>query len=117
MHPVPPETDEWTRNHSVIADDGRRYGVGIAERMIELYGLRLDLAETEAAAANAKSEILQCVRELWAGGMPRRLAILWGHEAVNGLSDRLLEHVEYLRVAALLVGIDPAKVIAEKGDE
>jgi hypothetical protein len=111
--PMPPIT-ESREKHSVVADDGRRYGVRLAERMIEHYGLRVDLAEAEEAAAHAKCEILECVREFWTGGMPGPLAILWGHEAVNGLTDRILEHVEYLRVAALLVGVDPATAMSEQ---
>jgi hypothetical protein len=97
--------------HRVVADDGRRYGIRLAEQTLERYGLRVDLAEADEAATDAKREILECVRKLWDEGMPRELAILWGHKAINGLSDRLLDHIEYLRVAALLVGVDPAAAI------
>ncbi len=82
--------------------------------MIDWYGSHPDVAEAEEAAAAAKGEIRQRVLELWDEGLPQELATLWGHEAINGLSERLLERFEYLRVAALLVDVDPSRFIKER---
>ncbi len=98
------------QNHAVIRDDARRYGVRLAERTIEKYGLDIADEEVNDAVAEVMREIRQRVGCLSKEGLPRELAIIWGHEAINGLQDRLLEHISYLRMTARLVGCDPAKV-------
>jgi hypothetical protein len=52
---------------------------------------------------------------MWESGLPAKLAIFWGHECINGVQERLLEHIEYLKVAAALVGFDPSPVISDTG--
>lgn len=46
--------------------------------------------------------------------MPAKLAISWGHECMNGLQERLLDHMEYLKVAAALVRFDPSGAIGNR---
>ena len=96
-------------NHCVIRDDARRYGVHLAERLIEEYGLEIAEEAVDQALAEVRRDIPQRVGALSNEGLPHELAILWGHEAVNGLQDRLLEHASYLRMAAKLVALDPVK--------
>ena len=93
-------------NHAIMRDDARRYGMRLAERTIENYRWDITEAELDRAVAEVTQETLQRVRTLSAGGLPYELAVLWGHEAINGLQDHLLEH-SYLRLAARLVSFDP----------
>ncbi len=102
------------QKHRIIASDGRRYGVGVADRLTEYYGSRVDMAEADEAAASAKREIFCRVRELWSEGMPADLALVWGHEAINGLCDNLPEHLSYLRVAARLAAVDPNAALSDR---
>jgi hypothetical protein len=97
--------------HRVVADDGRRLGAGIGEQILEIYGVHIGDDEVEALAADLTGEIFQRTHALWTEGLPAELAILWGHECVNGLQDRILEHASCLRFAAALVGVDPARAI------
>jgi hypothetical protein len=96
-------------NHSVICEDARRYGVRLAEQLIEEYGLENAEEAVDQALAAVRRDIRQQVGNLRSEGLPHQLAILWGHESVNGLQDRLLEHVSFLRMATKLVHLDPVK--------
>jgi hypothetical protein len=61
--------------------------------------------------ADVTREILQRGHTLWTEGLSPELAILWGHECINGVQDRILAHMSFLRLAAALVGVDPARAI------
>jgi len=51
---------------------------------------------------------------MWETGLPAKLAISWGDECMNGLQERLLEHMDYLKVAAALVRFDPSDAIGNR---
>jgi hypothetical protein len=106
--------DEAQREHRVVADDGRHVGVRLAEQIVETYGLGITDKEVRDLVADVTREILERARTLFREGLPSELAILWGHECVNGVQDRILEHMSYLHVAAALVGVDPAPAILRR---
>ena len=98
---------ELSSKHGPIAEDARRYRIRIAERIIEAYGLCLSDEKVEGAVAEITGEVLDVVRGMLEGGLPAKLAIFWGDECMNGTQERLLDHIEYLKIAAALVGFDP----------
>jgi hypothetical protein len=101
-----------TAEHGPLAEDARRCGAQIAERTIEQYGLSITDAQTREAVAEITGEVIQLTREMWRSGLPAELAIFWGDECINGVQDRLLEDMEYLKVAAALVRFDPSSAIS-----
>ncbi len=103
--------DEAQREHRVVADDGRHVGVRLGEQIVETYGLGITDKDVQDLVADVTREILERARTLFREGLPSELAILWGHECVNGVQDRILEHMSYLHLAAALVGVDPARAI------
>jgi hypothetical protein len=85
----------------------RAYGLRLAEEIIERHGVRIDDDLVDPAVALVTNEVLQRVREMHQEGLPTSLAIDWGHECINALMDRILEHVGYLMMGAALVAFDP----------
>src|SRR3954469_22759590 len=107
--------DESDRNPAVAAD-ARRYGLRVAERIVAPYPARVEDAQGQEIVAQITRQILKQVHEMWKTGLPPRLTIVWGNECVNGVIDRLLEHMEFLRVCAALVAFDPSSAAKEGGD-
>jgi hypothetical protein len=95
------------QHHTVIREDARRYSVRLAKRIIERYGWDTSDTELDEAVTEVTCDISESVRMLNAQGLPPELTVLWGDEAINALQDRLLNE-SYLRMAARLVGFDPA---------
>lgn len=100
--------DGLTEKHSTLGEDGRRYGVRLAERVIDHYGLNITDEQVKAAVADVTGEIVQRVRQMVHAGIPPEHANHWGHECVNGVQERVLEHMEYLMMAVALVAFDPS---------
>jgi hypothetical protein len=89
----------------------------MAERIIERYGLCITDEQVKEAAAEVTGEVLQLVRAMWKSGLPAQLAITWGDECINGFQESVLEHMEYLKLAAALVRFDPSPAITyDKGE-
>jgi hypothetical protein len=102
---------EEQQHRRLVADDGRATGGQLAEQIIEVYGLNITADDVDELATDVTREIFERARTLRAKGLPPDLAIIWGHECVNGVQDHVLKHTSYLKVAAALVGVDPARVI------
>ena len=94
-----------------MAKDARQFGARIAEGSIEHFGVCISDEQVAEAVAKITGEVLHLVRGMWETGFPAKLAISWGDECMNGLQERLLEHMEYLKVAAALVRFDPSDAI------
>ena len=103
--------DERQREHGAVADDGRHVGIRLGEQIVQTYGEGVPDEEVQDVVADVTREILQRGHTLWREGLSPELAILWGHECVNGVQDRILAHMSFLRLAAALVGVDPARAI------
>jgi hypothetical protein len=84
------------------------FGVYLAERVIDTYGLEIANDQVDDAVAFVTPAILGRVREMWLQGTPMLAAVEWGHKCVDALLDRLLRHTGYLLMAAALVAFEPA---------
>jgi hypothetical protein len=91
--------------------DPHQFGVSLAERVIDTYGLEITNEQVDDAVAFVTPAILERVRETWLQGTPTLVAVDWGHECVNALLDRILQHTGYLLMGAALVGFEPAAAI------
>jgi hypothetical protein len=100
-----------------ILEAGRSYGAGLGEWVIETYGFNVTGDAAQQVADRVCSEVLGRVHEIWVGGMPTMLALMWGHEVINAVQDRILEHLEYVQVAAKLVAFDPALALKTRDSE
>jgi hypothetical protein len=98
---------EVTYTQQEVLEAARIYGLRLAEQIIERHGVQIDDDLVDPAVALVTSEVLQRVREMHQEGMPTSLAIDWGHECIDALMDRILEHVGYLMMGAALVAFDP----------
>jgi hypothetical protein len=106
-----------TAEHGPLAEDARRRGARIAERTIERHGLWIADEDVKETASEITSEVLDAVRVMWRSGLPAKLAMKWGDECMNGVQERLLEHMGYLKVAAAFVRFDPSPAITyDKGE-
>jgi hypothetical protein len=97
-----------------MAKDARQFGARIAEGIIEHFGVCISDEQVAEAVAKITGEVLHLVRGMWETGLPAKLAISWGDECMNGLQERLLEHMEYLKVAAALVRFDPSDAMGNR---
>jgi hypothetical protein len=88
--------------------DPRDFGVHLAEQLIDTYGLEIPNERLDEAVAFVTPAILERVRQTWLQGTPTLVAIDWGHQCVNALLDRILQHTGYLLMAAALVAFEPA---------
>jgi hypothetical protein len=82
--------------------------VSLAESVIDTYGLEIANEQVDDAVAFVTPAILERVREMWLQGTPTPVAVDWGHECVNALLDRILQHTGYLLMGAALVAFEPA---------
>ena len=103
--------DDGQREHGAVADDGRHIGIRLGEQIVQTYSEGVPDEEVQDLVADVTREILQRGHTLWTEGLSPELAILWGHECINGVQDRILAHMSFLRLAAALVGVDPARAI------
>jgi len=94
-----------------LAKDARHFGARIAERIIEHYGLCVADEQVGKVVTKITGEVLDLVRGMWESGLPANLATSWGDECMDRLQERVLEHMEYLKVAAALVRFDPSTAI------
>ena len=88
--------------------DPHEFGVSLAERVIDTYGLEIANEQVDDAVAFVTPAILERVREMWLQGTPTLVAVDWAHECVNALLDRILQHTGYLLMGAALVAFEPA---------
>jgi hypothetical protein len=91
--------------------DPHQFGVYLAERVIDTYGLEIANEQVDDAVAFVTPAILARVREMWLHGTPTWVAVDWGHECVNALLDRLLQHTGYLLMGAALVAFEPTAAL------
>ena len=76
--------------------------------MIDTYGVEIANEQVDDAVAFVTPAILERVREMWLHGTPMLVAVDWGHECVNALLDRILQHPGHLLMGAALVAFEPA---------
>jgi len=95
-----------------IREDGRTFGRGLANLIIISLGDRItDLAQTET------EELLESSIRFWssikraknAAGLPDQFADVWDDACRTAFRDRFIEHMDYLRAAAELLGMDPSQ--------
>jgi hypothetical protein len=95
-----------------IREDGRTFGRGLANLIIISLADRItDLGQTET------EELLESSIRFWssikraknAAGLPDQLADVWDDACRTAFRDRFIEHVDYLRAAAELLGMDPSQ--------
>jgi hypothetical protein len=91
--------------------DPHQFGVSLAERVIDTYGLEIANEQVDEAVAFVTPVILARVHEMWLRGTPTLVAVEWGNECVNALFDCILQHPGYLLMGAALVGFEPAAAI------
>jgi hypothetical protein len=91
-----------------LVSAAHEFGVYLAERVIDTYGLEIANDQVDDAVAFVTPAILERVREMWLQGTPMLAAIDWGHQCVDALLDRILQHTGYLLMAAALVAFEPA---------
>jgi hypothetical protein len=88
--------------------DPHQFGVSLAERVVDTYGLEIANEQVDDAVAFVTPAILERVRVMWLQGTPTLVAVDWGHECVDALLDRVLQHPGYLLMGAALVAFEPA---------
>ena len=91
--------------------DPHQFGVFLAERVIDTYGLEIANEQVDDAVAFVTPAILERVSEMWLQGTPTLVAVDWGDECVNALLDRILQHTGYLLMGAALVAFEPAAAV------
>src|SRR5687767_7263664 len=96
---------------SEVLRTAHQFGVYLAERTLETYGLEIANEQVDDAVAFVTPAILQRVREMWLEGTPALVAVNWGHQCVDALLDRILQHTGYLLMGAALVAFEPAAAI------
>jgi hypothetical protein len=95
-----------------IQKDGQTFGRGLAVLIIGSLGDGItELSQTET------QELLESSIQFWsfvkraktAAGLPEKLAEIWDNACRTAFRDRFIEHIEYLRGAAELLGMDPSQ--------
>jgi hypothetical protein len=95
-----------------MREDGRTFGRGLAMLIIGSLDDRItELNPTET------QELLESSIRFWssvkraknAAGLPDKLAEIWADSCRSAFRDRFIEHIEYLRAAAELLGMDPSQ--------
>jgi hypothetical protein len=94
-----------------LLDDPHQFGSYLADRVIDAYGVEIANEQVDDAVAFVTPAILERVREMWLQDTPVLVAVEWGHECVNALLDRILQHPGYLLMGAALVAFEPAAAI------
>ncbi len=94
-----------------VLEAGRSYGAGLGEWVIETYGFNVTGHAAQQVANEVSSEVLRRVHEIWVGGS-RQCSLSCGDiEVINAVQDRILEHLEYVQVAAKLVAFVPSEAL------
>jgi hypothetical protein len=95
-----------------IREDGRTFGRGLGNLIIISLGDRItELGQKET------EELLESSIRFWssikraknAAGLPDQLADVWDDACRTAFRDRFIEHMDYLRAAAELLGMDPSQ--------
>ena len=100
--------EDAQKRHEVM-EEGRAYGIALAEFVFETFVSDIPEETAEAAASALRSDIIERGGEMMDGGMPPALAIAWGDACAKALQDRLAQRgAHFRRLAALLAS--PAAV-------
>ncbi len=95
-----------------IREDGRTFGRGLANLIISSLGdriIELGQTETEKLLESSVRFWSSFIRAKNAAGLPDQLADVWDDACRTAFRDRFLEHMDYLRGAAELLGMDPSQ--------
>ena len=63
------------------------------------------------------AEIFRRIEDMSSQNVATVIVHDWGHECINALQDRILEHTGYLLMAAALVGFDPWPAVLRSSRE
>ena len=85
----------------------REYGAALGEHIVAMFGEQIPNEKVDEAVALVSAEIFRRIEEMSSLDVSATMALDWGHECMNALQDRILEHTGYLLMAAALVGFDP----------
>ena len=95
--------DEDDARRRELINQGRAYGIALAEFAIETFVSEISEEQAEAAASAMRSDLLERGGEMMDGGMPPALAIAWGEACAAALQERLAQQgAQFRRLAALL---------------
>ena len=90
-----------------VLQAAREYGAALGEHILALFGEQIPNEKVDEAVQLVTVEIFRRIAEMSSKEVSATLALDWGHECMNALQDRILEHTGYLLMAATLVGFDP----------
>ena len=90
-----------------VLQAARQYGAALGEHIIAVFGEQIPNEKVDEAVALVTAEIFRRIEEMSSQNVAAVIVLDWGHECVNALQDRILEHTGYLLMAAALVGFDP----------
>ena len=90
-----------------VLQAAREYGAALGEHIIAVFGEQIPNEKVDEAVALVTAEIFRHIEEMSSQNVAAVIVLDWGHECVNALQDRILEHTGYLLMAAALVGFDP----------
>ena len=93
--------------HHDVLQTAREYGAALGEHIIAMFGEQIPNEKVDEAVALVTDEIFRRIEEISSKEVSATLALDWGHECINALQERILEHTGYLLMAAALVGFDP----------
>ena len=109
----PPEeasVDEAEKRHRDIEQEGRAYGIALAEFAMDTFGSDMTPELAQAAAVAMRSDILEQGGKMMDGGLPAPLAIVWAEACARALQDRLAERAVYHELVAALAGGEPTSI-------
>jgi hypothetical protein len=101
---------EAEKKHSDIEEEGRAYGIALAEFAMETFGAEMTPELAQAAAVAMRSDILEQGGKMMDAGLPTPLAIVWAEACARALQGRLAEHEIYLELVAALAGEEPTAI-------
>ena len=90
-----------------VLQAAREYGAALGEHIIAEFGEQIPNEKVDEAVALVTAGIFRRIEDTSSQNVAAVIVLDWGHECVNALQDRILEHTGYLLMAAALVGFDP----------
>jgi hypothetical protein len=90
-----------------VLQTAREYGAALGEHIIAVFGEQIPNEKVDEAVAFVTAEIFRRIEEMSSQNVAAVIVLDWGHECINALQERILEHTGYLLMAAALVGFDP----------
>jgi hypothetical protein len=85
-----------------VLQTAREYGAALGEHIIAVFGEQIPNEKVDEAVAFVTAEIFRRIEEMSSQNVAAVIVLDWGHECMNALQDRILEHTGYLLMAAAL---------------